>query len=62
MQMIQSFEIILAPVLAVAVLVPLGLGAIFIVDFVTFGAGIIALALAVVPQPRRLATDAVASL
>ena len=62
MQMVQSFEIILAPVLAVAVLVPLGLGAIFVVDFVTFGVSIIALTLARIPQPGKLAGDAVESL
>ena len=62
MQMVQSFEIILAPVLAVAVLVPLGLGAIFVVDFVTFGISIAALTLSAVPQPRRLAGDAAESL
>lgn len=62
MQMVQSFEIILAPVLAVPVLLALGLGAIFVVDFVTFGASLIALAFAVIPQPRRLAGDAVESL
>lgn len=52
-QMVQSFEIILAPILAVTVLVGFGLGAIFVVDFVTFGASIAVLALSAVPLPRR---------
>lgn len=62
MQMVQSFEIIIAPILAVPVLLSLGLGAIFIVDFVTFAASLFALLIVVVPQPTRLAGDAVESL
>ncbi|MEM7125964.1 MAG: MFS transporter [Chloroflexota bacterium] len=50
-QMTQGFEIIVAPVLAGLLLGTLGLGAIFVVDFVTFGASIIALLLSAVPQP-----------
>ena len=52
-QMVQSFEIILAPVLAVPLYLGLGLGAVFVVDFVTFGVAIVALTLSIVPQPVR---------
>ncbi|MEM7331133.1 MAG: MFS transporter [Chloroflexota bacterium] len=50
-QMIQAFEIILGPALAGLVLGGLGLGAIFVVDFVTFGASIVALLLVAIPRP-----------
>lgn len=50
-QLIQGFEVILAPAMAGLLLGWLGIGAIFIVDFVTFGASIIALMLSAVPQP-----------
>ncbi|MEM7118853.1 MAG: MFS transporter, partial [Chloroflexota bacterium] len=50
-QLIQGFEVILAPAMAGLLLGGLGIGAIFIVDFVTFGASIIALMLSAVPQP-----------
>lgn len=61
-QMVQSLEIILAPAAAVGLLSLAGLGAIFILDFATFGASIAALLIAVVPQPKRLAGDAAESL
>ena len=53
-QMLQSFEIILAPILAVPLYLGLGLGAVFFVDFATFGVAILMLALSIIPQPARL--------
>jgi len=50
-QMIQAFEIILGPALAGLLIGSLGIGAIFVVDFITFGATILALALSAIPQP-----------
>ena len=50
-QMIQAFEVILGPALAGLLIGEAGLGAIFIVDFVTFGASIVALLLSTIPQP-----------
>ena len=61
-QMLQSFEIILAPVLAVPLFLGLGLGAVFVVDFVTFGISIIVLGLSVIPQPARVLQEAGASV
>ena len=61
-QMLQSFEIILAPVLAVPLFLGLGLGAVFVVDFVTFGVSIIVLGLSVIPQPARVLQQAGASV
>ena len=61
-QMLQSFEIILAPVLAVPLFLGLGLGAVFVVDFVTFGISIIVLGLSVIPQPARVLQEAGASI
>ena len=52
-QMIAGLEMILGPALAGVVLGVVGLGAIFIIDFVTFGASIAALLLAVIPRPPR---------
>ncbi len=52
-QMIAGLEMILGPALAGVVLGAIGLGAIFIIDFVTFGASIAALLLAVIPRPPR---------
>ena len=52
-QMIQALEMIAGPALAGVLLGTLGLGVIFIVDFVTFGASVLALALAVVPRPAK---------
>lgn len=51
-QMIQAFETILGPALAGLVLGSFSLGTIFVVDFVTFGASIFALALSLIPQPE----------
>ena len=61
-QMLQSFEIILAPVLAVPLFLGLGLGAVFVVDFVTFGVSIFVLALSVISQPARVLQEAGASV
>ena len=52
-QMIAGLEMILGPALAGVVLGVIGLGAIFIIDFVTFGASVAALLLAVIPSPPR---------
>lgn len=52
-QLIQALETILAPALAGLLVGSLGLGAIFMVDFITFGASIVALLLCHVPQPSR---------
>ncbi|MEL6403154.1 MAG: MFS transporter [Chloroflexota bacterium] len=51
-QLVQSFETILAPALAGLLVGLVGLGAIFLVDFVTFGASIVALLFCAVPQPQ----------
>ena len=61
-QMLQSFEIILAPVLAVPLFLGLGLEAVFVVDFATFGVSIVVLALSVIPQPARVLQEAGASI
>ena len=50
-QMTTSLELIVSPALAGILLVSSGLGFIFIVDFVTFGASVLALALSAIPQP-----------
>ncbi|MEM9189915.1 MAG: MFS transporter [Myxococcota bacterium] len=50
-QMIQGLEAIVAPAMAGVLVGTVGLGAIFIADFVTFGASILALLASVVPQP-----------
>ena len=60
--MLQSVDIILSPLLAVPVYLALGLGVVFVIDFVTFGVGIIAIALAIVPQPARVLEEAGSSL
>ncbi|MEM7802621.1 MAG: MFS transporter, partial [Chloroflexota bacterium] len=52
-QMIQALEVILGPALAGLLIGSLGLGAIFITDFVTFGAVLIALFLVFIPQPEN---------
>ncbi|MEM7344679.1 MAG: MFS transporter, partial [Chloroflexota bacterium] len=52
-QMIQALEVILGPALAGLLIGSWGLGAIFLTDFVTFGASILALLLSVVPRPTR---------
>ncbi|MEM6526946.1 MAG: MFS transporter [Chloroflexota bacterium] len=52
-QLVQALEIVLAPAAAGFLVGMVGLGAIFIVDFVTFGASILALALSAVPNPQR---------
>lgn len=61
-QMLQSFEIILAPILAVPLYLGFGLGSMFFVDFATFGVAILVLALSVIPQPVRVLEGAGASL
>ncbi len=50
-QMTTSLELIVSPALAGILLVSSGLGFIFIVDFVTFGVSVLALALSAIPQP-----------
>ena len=60
--MLQSVDIILSPLLAVPVYLALGLGAVFVVDFVTFGVSIIAIALSVIPQPARVLEETGSSL
>jgi MFS family permease len=57
-QIVQSLEVILAPALAGLVVGTLGLGAIFLVDFVTFGASILALLVSFVPRTKRRGEDA----
>ncbi|MEM6283007.1 MAG: MFS transporter [Chloroflexota bacterium] len=52
-QLVQALEIVLAPAAAGFLVGMVGLGAIFIVDFVTFGASILALALSAIPNPQR---------
>ncbi len=52
-QMIQALEVIVGPALAGLLIGSWGLGAIFITDFVTFGASILALLLSIIPQPTR---------
>ena len=50
-QMTMSLEVIISPALAGLLIASIGLGFIFIIDFVTFGASVLALALSVIPQP-----------
>lgn len=50
-QMIQALEMILGPALAGLLISFAGLGAIFISDFITFGAALLALTLVLIPQP-----------
>ena len=50
-QMVTSLEVIIAPAIAGMLIVSVGLGLIFIVDFVTFSASVLALALSAIPQP-----------
>lgn len=50
-QMVQGLETIVAPALAGILVGSLGLGAIFVVDFVTFGASVLGITLSVIPQP-----------
>ena len=50
-QTTTSLEVIVSPALAGLLITTAGLGFIFIVDFVTFGASVVALALSVIPQP-----------
>ncbi|MEM8859751.1 MAG: MFS transporter [Chloroflexota bacterium] len=50
-QMIQALEVILGPALAGLLIGSAGLGAIFITDFVTFGAVLLALMVVFIPQP-----------
>ena len=59
---LQSVDFILSPLLAVPVYLVLGLGAVFVVDFATFGVSIIAIALSVVPQPARALEEGASSL
>ena len=60
--MLQSVDMILSPLLAVPVYLVLGRGAVFIADFATFGVSIVAIALAIVPQPARVPGEAGPSL
>ena len=53
-QMSMSLEVIISPALAGVLIASVGLGFIFIIDFVTFGASVLALSLSVIPQPARL--------
>ena len=50
-QMVTSAEVIIAPAMAGFLVVSAGLGFIFIADFVTFGASVVALLLSAIPQP-----------
>ena len=52
-QMVTSLEVIIAPAIAGVLILSVGLGLIFVVDFVTFGASVLALALSAIPQPSR---------
>ena len=60
--MLQSVDVILAPVLAVPVYLTLGLGFVFAVDFATFAVSIAALLPSRVPQPARVLEKAGASI
>lgn len=60
--MLQSIDVILSPLLAVPFYLAFGLGAVFAVDFATFGISIIAIALSIVPQPERVLEEVGASL
>lgn len=50
-QLVQALEAVLAPALAGLLVGAVGLGAIFVADFVTFGASILALIISQVPKP-----------
>ncbi|MEO0562511.1 MAG: MFS transporter [Chloroflexota bacterium] len=52
-QLVQALEVILAPAAAGFLVGVVGLGAIFVVDFVTFGASMLALAISAIPDPQR---------
>ena len=52
-QTVTSAEVIIAPAMAGFLVVSAGLGFIFIADFVTFGASVVALLLSAIPQPAR---------
>jgi MFS family permease len=54
-QLIRALEAILAPGLAGFIVASLGLGAVFIIDFVTFSISILALMMTKIPQPKRVA-------
>ena len=53
-QMSMSLEVIVSPALAGVLIASAGLGFIFIIDFVTFGASVLALALSAIPQPTSV--------
>lgn len=57
-QLIRALEAILAPGLAGFIVGSLGVGAVFVVDFVTFGISIIALLITYIPQPKRTTAQA----
>ncbi|MEN0060640.1 MAG: MFS transporter [Myxococcota bacterium] len=57
-QMVQGLEAVLAPALAGLLVGAGGLGAIFVVDFVTFGASVLALLASAVPRPPAMAGPA----
>ncbi len=61
-QTVQAMEAILSPALAGFLIGFAGLGAIFIVDFVTFSASILALVLVFIPQPQRKVAEATSNL
>ncbi len=52
-QTIAGLEMIVGPALAGVLLGTVGLGIIFVVDFVTFGAVVLALALSAIPRPPK---------
>lgn len=56
-QMIQALEVILGPALAGVLLGVFDLGAIFVVDFVTFGAAVVALIISAIPRPAADETE-----
>ncbi len=49
----QAVEMIVAPSLAGLLVGTLGLGAVFVADFISFGASIVALVAVILPQPSR---------
>lgn len=59
---LRSIDMIVSPILSVAVYVPFGLINVFVIDFATFGNSIIVLALSIVPQILHLPEVAAASI
>ncbi|MDE2841714.1 MAG: MFS transporter, partial [Chloroflexota bacterium] len=60
--MLKSVDFVLSPLLAVSVYLSLGLGAVFVVEFVASGVAVTTLALSFVPQPARVLEKGGASL